>query len=354
MKRLLWAALLLLAPAAHAITYQSVRASTATILTPTIQVGTMNLSSGTVSNMTHTNLTTQFLTVNSTASFVGVTGSTITYSSATFTNMNVTGTGTIATLNTSNGNVTLTTAAITGISGSTITYSSATFTGAHVTGAATVDGALTGGSLTTTGASSLTGDVTLGGSAHAVTISSNAVLGATKLYASGAASIVSDTATLSGSFTVQNSSTNSCGYIIGTLVGYQKYTSSTSSATTVTNFAPTNLTGPITPKCASDIIRYSVAGCIQGTNPAAGDAVAALFRGSTDLSVSGSLATGCMVGDGGVSTQLNVGCGWSGIDTPATTSATTYTVKMRMETGGGTVTFGNNCGQQLTLEDIAR
>lgn len=206
MKRLLWAAILLLAPAAHAITYQSVRASTSTTLTPTIQAGTMNLSSGTVTNMTHTNLTTQFLTVNSTASFVGVTGSTISYSSATFTNLNVTGTGTIATLNTSNGNVTLTTAAITGVSGSTITYSSATFTNVNVTGTATV-GALSGGTISgTTGSFSssvnVTGTMTvassvtinnavrMGSAGNAVVISSNVVMPGTTFYAGGVSPVI--------------------------------------------------------------------------------------------------------------------------------------------------------------------
>lgn len=57
MKKLLASLFLLLIPTVgRAITYQSVRASTATNVSPTIQTGTMNLSSGTITNLNSTTL----------------------------------------------------------------------------------------------------------------------------------------------------------------------------------------------------------------------------------------------------------------------------------------------------------
>lgn len=110
--------------------FGTVQISTSTTYTPTLQTGAFNTSSGTVQNLNSTNVNAQFLTVSSTASFVGVTGSTISYSSATFTN-----------------------ARITGVSGSTITYSSATFTSANIqagTFAGTATGSFNGTSVTGT------------------------------------------------------------------------------------------------------------------------------------------------------------------------------------------------------------
>ena len=96
MKKLI--ALLFLASTAHAITYQSVRASTSNVLTPSLQTGTMNLSSGTIQNFTGSNITISTLTANyisvstmsvSTATITTLATSTMTVSSSTINFLNI-------------------------------------------------------------------------------------------------------------------------------------------------------------------------------------------------------------------------------------------------------------------------
>lgn len=123
----------------------------------------------------------------------------------------------------------------------------------------------------------------------------------------------------------------------------------TPAQTSSSTYTSTNLTASITPSSASSRIKIIVTGAMQvtGTN----NAFLSVFRGSTDLAGNNFGFSSC-VGSSGTNrfpTAIIY------IDSPATTSATTYTVKIRSGDNTGLVsipTNGNTEEAVMVLEEI--
>lgn len=127
----------------------------------------------------------------------------------------------------------------------------------------------------------------------------------------------------------------------------QATTTSTFTTTSAT-YQTTNLSATITPTSATHRIKITVSASIDtlGTGTSG---IASLFRDSTDLS--GAAAGGF----GQISINATqphvVPIAMTYIDSPATTSPITYSVKL-LSSGGGSVQFGAGSIQVLTLEEI--
>lgn len=113
-------------------------------------------------------------------------------------------------------------------------------------------------------------------------------------------------------------------------------TSSTASASTSTSYQSSNLTASITPTSASNKIMIIASGsCGQAGN--ADRTVISLFRGSTDLATSATGMAEVQSGSGATNSPLCL----TWLDSPATTSSTTYTIKYK-STNGNTASILTN------------
>jgi hypothetical protein len=135
--------------------------------------------------------------------------------------------------------------------------------------------------------------------------------------------------------TFNNSTTQaSAGVVLQVVTGQLTSQASTAS----TSYVSTGLTATITPKFSTSkiIILYSAA-VYNGAN--GGATYTTIYRGSTDISGQGAAG-------GGLTQHYLAGTtGWTSfgvnfIDSPATTSATTYTIYFKVNTNTGL--FGNN------------
>lgn len=127
---------------------------------------------------------------------------------------------------------------------------------------------------------------------------------------------------------------------------------STASQTITTSsaFANTNLTASITPTSSSHRIKITISAAIQvSTATTLGHMT--IKRGSTDLSSGTGFG---MIRDGSVASQFGAAsCSFSWIDSPATTSSTTYTMAIRNEDGTSTVVdCAGNITESIILEEI--
>ena len=111
----------------------------------------------------------------------------------------------------------------------------------------------------------------------------------------------------------------------------------------------TGLTASITPTSSSN--KILVTANIVGAGVANGDGVRMkLFRGSTDLGFISSTGT-----YSGSSNAVHLEHGWSvsALDTPSTTSSTTYKVQHSIATNGTVYISGGNSISSITLMEIA-
>lgn len=120
--------------------------------------------------------------------------------------------------------------------------------------------------------------------------------------------------------------------------------SSTSFSTTSSTFQTTNLTASITPTSSAHRIRISIHGTIGGSGVA--NAYYSIFRDATDKG--GAANTGF----GRVSAAGVFPLGIEFVDSPGTTSAITYSIKIRNDDGAMTTTFGITGTQVMVLEEV--
>lgn len=127
------------------------------------------------------------------------------------------------------------------------------------------------------------------------------------------------------------------------------YTAAASSATTATTFVASNLSGPITPQSTSSRIFIVATGQIRASNVANG-AEATLLRGTSNLAAANGM---CFPVSAGVVTDgLDFPCTMTLMDSPSTTSSTTYAVGIRGQ-GGATATWTNqSTTSSLTLIEV--
>ena len=128
-------------------------------------------------------------------------------------------------------------------------------------------------------------------------------------------------------------------------------TTSTSTTTSSTSYVDTALSATITPSSSSSkILIIASAGELRATNPAT-PADLTIFRGNaasgTDLAGGSPMARTYTATD--VDPRANVGITY--LDSPATTSATTYTLALEAATNANTVSIGQR--QTMILMEIA-
>ena len=138
------------------------------------------------------------------------------------------------------------------------------------------------------------------------------------------------------------------GHVIQTV----QYTGTSTDTTTSSSFVDTSCTGAITPKYSTSKILITVSGGMEGT--AGGGSVESsewkLFRGSTEVESSTHGKRIYMESNKYVPLHSVF------LDSPATTSSTTYTLKMKRKDGSGTVSWNRDGTQTwtLTLQEIAQ
>lgn len=124
---------------------------------------------------------------------------------------------------------------------------------------------------------------------------------------------------------------------------------SQSSFTTSSNtFQSTGLAGTITPTSSSHRIKISVSGVVRSTTGVAN--VISVFRGATNLATGAAAAF--QEFNPSPATNNYSACSFIFIDSPGTTSATTYTVKVRNDDNATTIGWGNTFDTVIILEEI--
>lgn len=129
------------------------------------------------------------------------------------------------------------------------------------------------------------------------------------------------------------------GGSVGTIAQTQQFTTNANDATTSSTFASSSLTKAITPTSATSKIRVSASFAFTVTDVNS-YGLATVFRDSTNLA-GGTDGFATVYGPtepAGISITASLVY----LDSPATTSAITYTVKMRNTNGTTTINIGNN------------
>ena len=155
-----------------------------------------------------------------------------------------------------------------------------------------------------------------------------------------------DTITIPSGATISNSGTAS-GF--GKVLQVQSFTVNTAETTNNNTFTAPALLNAITPSSTSNKILVFASGIIQSSG-AATNSVVTLYRDSTNLG-SASSGMASQYGSGG-SGSCNFGMNY--LDSPSTTSSTTYRVYFKANSGAhNQVIFTDNSVGSLTLMEIA-
>ena len=156
-------------------------------------------------------------------------------------------------------------------------------------------------------------------------------------------------ATFAGTLATASQGITHASLPAGTVLQVVQGTSTTENSTTGNSFVASSLSAAITPKFSTSKILVRVASVC--TNTGSGQGNYTIYRGATNL------------GGGGQSTfsQYYSSANYSFVpiimeylDSPATTSSTTYQVYFKTNSGGTTTIFGSaNPLQTITLMEIA-
>jgi len=141
-------------------------------------------------------------------------------------------------------------------------------------------------------------------------------------------------------------------YAPGHVIQVVTFSTPTGFSTTATSWTATNLTATITPKSTSSKIVIQVSSNIY-SSAAANNVMTTIFRGAT---VSGTNLATPTYGAGGIYSASGGVAGLSfveAIDTPNTTSATTYTFAVLNVPSGSAMTGLNNTTSVMKIMEIA-
>jgi hypothetical protein len=140
----------------------------------------------------------------------------------------------------------------------------------------------------------------------------------------------------------------SAGAAAGQVIQVITATDSTQRTTTSTSFVTgsNTLSVSITPSSASNkiLVLVSTSGRILD------EMFLTVYRGATDLGAASNKGLGAMNGESGVA-AAGAGSGISFLDSPSTTSSTTYQVYFRVTSGTGIINY-NNSKSSITLMEI--
>jgi 3-polyprenyl-4-hydroxybenzoate decarboxylase len=120
----------------------------------------------------------------------------------------------------------------------------------------------------------------------------------------------------------------------------------TVTSTSSSSYQNTSLAVTITPTSASNRIKITVTGNLDNL-VSTRQVLATIARGATNLGGVNGIATTF-----DTSGRIIVPCAMSIIDTPATTSATTYTVQVATPSGGAVSWGFVSCDQTIIAEEI--
>lgn len=131
------------------------------------------------------------------------------------------------------------------------------------------------------------------------------------------------------------------------------FTTSTRTTTTANTFQSTSLTVSITPSSASNKVLVMASGSLLSNNGTIA-AIASIFRDSTNLNT--AVTNNYGFGYPSLSTTGSINTPWSGVilDSPATTSAVAYSVKVRNDDNVTTARFGDTgVLQSIVVMEVA-
>ena len=126
-------------------------------------------------------------------------------------------------------------------------------------------------------------------------------------------------------------------------------TSTTSS--TSSTFVTTSITASITPSSSSSKILCFVNTSLDN-NASGNQTVLTIYRNSTNVIDSGSATGSGFNGLFNAGSRNQLSACYYYLDSPSTTSSTSYTLYFR-SIGGGNITINNTCSSYMTLMEIA-
>ncbi len=137
------------------------------------------------------------------------------------------------------------------------------------------------------------------------------------------------------------------GQIFGGFQAAVQSTNTTAFTTTSSAFQTTNCTGTITPTSSSHRIKITVTGTAR-TAVSANSCYVTIARGTTDLSGGNGFVQAVHT----TATASEDPVAITYIDSPATTGATTYNVRIKNDDNTNTIGFGNGLTTVMILEEI--
>jgi hypothetical protein len=126
--------------------------------------------------------------------------------------------------------------------------------------------------------------------------------------------------------------------------------STTAFSTTSNTFQTSNLSASITPSTSSKKVKITITGNGQVAAASGVNCLVSLFRGSTNLATGGNVSFGVFLSQAAQTNKWALHITF--IDSPATTSATTYAIKIRNDDGATTVRFGQDADSVIILQEI--
>lgn len=215
------------------------------------------------------------------------------------------------------------------IDGSSVTKQGNTFNGAN--------------QLLQLGSTGLIPNSLLNGSS--ITLQGNTFNGANQLT-----KLDSNSALNVSSLNVTSSRLFASGFKVFPIVQMQQYTTSTSSSNPTTNWIMSTLSGSFTPKFSTSKIFIFANG--NASQDAGDGGYLTIYRNSTNL---GDATLGLF----GTISANNYGVAMMIVDTPGTTSAITYAVRIKSRTGTSTIRFPHDTGagvpkQVMNIIEVAQ
>lgn len=240
-----------------------------------------------------------------------------------------------------------------------------------ITGAATLNGTnlwrmTSAGAVTqAAGLTVTTGGITVSAGAvslpagNQTTVSLNFGTAGTGFYGSSTNGVRFSSSTTAVAFLDENGiNLNSGKFQLGGNQTYEimqvQFGTSTGSATstTSTSFVDTNCTVTITPKFNTSKIIIIACGVLRTANDATNAAIATLARGSTNLSASSNGLGYYISGYAGAAVGYTACMIY--YDSPATTSATTYKVRIRSDIGSAATTWDTYAQSNIIAIEVAQ
>jgi hypothetical protein len=141
---------------------------------------------------------------------------------------------------------------------------------------------------------------------------------------------------------------------VGSVLQVVSFATPTALTTTSTSYVATPLTVSITPKFSTSKILVTASGNLDCVT-ALTQMVATIYRNSSNLAVAGAYGMGLAYVD---NSRLQAPVTMQVLDSPATTSSTSYTVYVARSSGSGSIIFNNGSGSgnsaaTITLMEIA-